>query len=50
VSGCGEAFSKEAINHIGDSYKAFSLLDTELQAVATNFELMYGDGKEDKVV
>jgi hypothetical protein len=25
-------------------------LDTELQVVATNFELKYEDGKEDKVV
>ena len=42
--------SKKPSDHIGDSYTAFSLLDTELQAVATNFELKYGDGEEDKVV
>jgi hypothetical protein len=29
-------------------FKEFSLLDADLQAVASNFDLKYGDGNEDK--
>ena len=50
MSGGREATKEKPSDHIGHSYKAFSLLDTELQALATNFKLKYGDGNEDKVV
>ncbi len=42
--------AKKPSDHIGDSYKAFSLLDTELQALATNFKLKYGDGDNDELM
>ena len=42
--------AKKSSDHIGESYKAFSFLDPDLQAVASNFELKYEDGNEDKVV
>jgi hypothetical protein len=42
--------AKKSSNYIGESYKAFSLLEPETQALSTNFELIYGDGVEAKVV
>ncbi len=41
--------AKKSRDHIGESYKVFSNLESGLQAVASNFELKYGDGNEDKI-
>jgi hypothetical protein len=42
--------ARKSTNHIGESYKAFSLLEIDLQTMACNFELKYGDGDEDGIV
>ena len=42
--------SKKSRDCIGDSYKSFAELDTDLQAAASHFELKYGEGEEEKVV
>ena len=54
VEDCGVVADKPAAkksrDHIGDSYKTFSNLESCLQAIASNFELKYGDGNEDKII
>ena len=42
--------SKKSRDCIGESYKSFSELETDLQAAASNFELRFGEGDEEKVV
>ena len=42
--------AKKSHDHIGESYKVFSNLESGLQAVASNFELKYGDGNGRKIV
>jgi hypothetical protein len=44
------ASSKKSRDFIGESYKSFSELDTDLQAAARHFELQYGEGEDEKVV
>jgi len=41
---------KKSCDCIGESYKSFSELDTDLQGAASNFEFRYGEGDEKKVV
>ena len=54
VEDCGVVADKPAVKksryHIGDSYKAFSNLESGLQAIASNFELKYDDSDEDNIV
>ena len=54
VEDCGVIADKPAAtksrDHIGDSYKTFSNLESCLQAIASNFELKYGDGNKDKII
>ena len=42
--------AKKSTDHIGESSKVFSLFDSGLQAVASNFELKHGEDDEDKSV
>jgi hypothetical protein len=41
---------KKSRDYIGESYKSFSNSESDLQAVASNFELIYGEDVEEKIV
>lgn len=41
--------AKKSTDHIGESYIAFSILETDLQVMASNFELKYGEGNESRI-
>jgi hypothetical protein len=54
VDNCGvvpdRPAARKSRDHIGDSYNAFSKLESGLQAMASSFEMTYGDGSDDKII